>query len=57
MKKELLMLFACYIGFILIGILIGFDLSEKNRYDVNRDGKVNAVDYVQIKNYIMKKGE
>lgn len=25
-----------------------------NQYDVNRDGKVNAVDYVNLKNYIME---
>ena len=25
------------------------------RYDVNRDGEINACDYVLIKNYIMSK--
>lgn len=25
-----------------------------NKYDVNRDGKVSATDYVLIKNYIME---
>lgn len=25
-----------------------------NKYDVNQDGKINAQDYVEIKNYIME---
>lgn len=36
---------ACY--------LINKDKIERNTYDVNNDGKVSAVDYVLIKNYIM----
>ena len=34
-----------------IGIYIGLNIY--NQYDVNRDGKVNAQDYVIIKNYII----
>ena len=36
-----------------IGILIGINLYSP--YDANHDGKVNAVDYVVIKNHILNK--
>lgn len=42
-----------YILCLLLGILIGINLF--NRHDVNRDGVVDARDYVKIKNYIMEK--
>ena len=29
----------------------------KNKYDVNRDGKVTSQDYLLIKNYIMQENE
>jgi len=37
----------------IIGVIVGLILFHP--YDANRDGKVNASDYVVIKNYIMKK--
>jgi hypothetical protein len=32
-------------------------ICKYRKYDVNNDGKVNSQDYVEIKNYIMEKGE
>jgi len=44
---------------LLIALLITLICNDfkDNKYDVNNDGKVNAQDYVEIKNYIMEKGE
>jgi hypothetical protein len=47
------------IGAIAIFILVAIGsfcigLTMFNRYDVNRDGKVTAQDYIAIKNYIME---
>lgn len=39
------------IVYLLLGIAIG--LSIYNPCDTNRDGKVTASDYVNVKNYIM----
>ena len=39
------------LSYVLIGIAIG--LSLYNPCDTNRDGKVTASDYVNVKNYIM----
>ena len=41
-----------YLIFLCFGILIGLNLYSP--LDVNRDRKINAVDYVIIKNYIME---
>jgi len=38
--------------FLLIGIFIGLNIFDSK--DTNRDGQVNAQDYVIIKNCIMK---
>lgn len=46
---------------VLISMSLGYEICyimnknkiEKNDYDVNNDGEINAVDYVLIKNYIM----
>ena len=38
--------------FLLVGIIIGLNIF--NPYDSNRDGRINAQDYVVIKNYIMR---
>lgn len=40
---------------VVIGSMITYVGFTYNRYDVNRDGKVTSADYVEIKNYIMKK--
>lgn len=40
---------------VAIGSMITYIGFTYNRYDVNRDGKVTSADYVEIKNYIMKK--
>lgn len=37
----------------LIGVFIGLNLYHQ--YDANRDRKINAQDYVLIKNYIMER--
>lgn len=37
---------------IIVSLLIKFN---EDRYDVNRDGIVNAQDYTEIKNYIMNR--
>lgn len=49
-KMGLLILLSVVIGAIITYIGFAYD-----RYDVNRDGKVTSADYVEIKNYIMKK--
>lgn len=46
---------------VLISMSLGYKICyimnknkiKKNDYDVNNDGKISAVDYVLIKNYIM----
>ena len=46
---------------VLISMSLGYEICyimnknkiKKNDYDVNNDGKISAVDYVLIKNYIM----
>lgn len=51
------------LGLILIVLFIVVvfldDISNKNtyHYDVNNDGKIDARDYVLIKNYIMSEDE
>lgn len=40
------------IGMYLCGVAVGINLFDK--HDVNRDGKVTAQDYVEVKNYIME---
>ena len=42
-----------FITYILL-VIIAF-YKNNNNYDVNNDGKVNAQDYTEIKNYIMNK--
>lgn len=49
MKNKLMYFLVVCVFFI--GIYIGLNIY--NQYDVNRDGKVNAQDYVIIKNYII----
>lgn len=45
---KILISLLCFV----LGIIVGLNLF--NRYDVNRDNKVDATDYVQVKNYIME---
>lgn len=45
---------------LLFMIMVHLDDSNCNsvyHYDVNNDGKIDARDYVLIKNYIMSEGE
>lgn len=44
---------------LLIVVVFLDDISNKNtyHYDVNNDGKIDARDYVLIKNYIMSEDE
>lgn len=49
MKKTIIINVCAFI----VGFFIG--LFFFHQYDANRDGKVNAQDYVVIKNYIMEK--
>lgn len=53
MKNKIkYLIFLIIIVFVSItSFYIGLNLYD--RHDVNRDGKVSAVDYVLIKNYIM----
>lgn len=55
MKKENKLIFYISITFFLIGMMYGIIMKNifSNRYDVNRDGKVNEQDYVELKNYIL----
>lgn len=52
MKNKILKLLQ-YLIILCLGVLIGLNLY--NPLDVNRDGIVNAQDYITIKNYIMNK--
>ena len=48
----------CLIVITICFITIAININKKtNGYDVNHDGKVNAQDYVLIKNYIMERGD
>ena len=42
--------------FIVISLFAGYflGLNKYSRYDVNRDGKVSASDYVAVRNYLME---
>ena len=44
-----------YLLCVLTGLIIG--LNFFNRYDVNRDLKINASDYIAVKTYIMEREE
>ena len=54
MKKYLdnILITIFVITYILLVIYV---IKDNNNYDVNRDGKVNAQDYTEIKNYIMNR--
>lgn len=53
MKKIKLVLKTLFVLISLYSIINTFFFKKE---DVNKDGKVNAVDYITIKNYIMKRG-
>lgn len=48
-------IFITVISILLFIIIYGINRLMYHKYDVNQDGKVNAQDYVEIKNYIMEK--
>ena len=52
-KTKGICLILCTLSLMVIAITL--ILKKPNTYDVNNDGKVNAVDYVLIKTYIMNK--
>lgn len=52
-KVKGICLILCTLSLMIIAITL--ILRKPNTYDVNNDGKVNAVDYVLIKTYIMNK--
>lgn len=52
MNKDAVIDLLCLIGMFLAGVIAG--ITAYDRHDVNRDGKVSAQDYVEIKNYIME---
>lgn len=54
MKKQIVNISVIILIFIL-GLCVGLNLY--NPCDVNRDGKVSAIDYVKVKNYIMREGD
>ena len=51
MKKIKILLKTIFVFISLYSIINTFFFKKE---DVNKDGKVNAVDYIIIKNYIMK---
>lgn len=59
MKKERItgLLIIIYMIITLIASFKIINYKEYDRRDVNRDGKINAVDYVIVMNYIMKNDE
>ena len=53
---EKLFIFICLFSITLSLVIISItmiNISKRNIYDVNNDGKVSPADYVLIKNYIM----
>lgn len=52
-KIKGICLILCTLSLMIMAITL--ILRKPNTYDVNNDGKVNAVDYVLIKTYIMNK--
>ena len=52
-KIKGICLILCTLSLMIMAITLL--LRKPNTYDVNNDGKVNAVDYVLIKTYIMNK--
>lgn len=52
MKNKILPIIK-YLFILVIGIIIGLNIYDCK--DANRDGIVNAQDYITIKNYIMNK--
>ena len=54
MKNKILQIIKC-LFILIIGISIGLNLFDNK--DANRDGQVNAQDYVEIKNYIMERND
>lgn len=51
--KETIVIVLAMFWSALWGVGFGL-LINQNRYDVNKDGVVDARDYVEIKNYIME---
>lgn len=51
MKDKILQIIQ-YLFVLIIGMFIGLNIFDSK--DANRDGKINAQDYVIIKNYIME---
>ena len=52
-KTKGICLILCTLSLMIMAITL--ILRKPNTYDVNNDGKVNAVDYVLIKTYIINK--
>lgn len=54
-NKFYMTIFVCAIVIaILISIFTLVEILPEYKFDVNKDGEINAADYVTIKNYIMK---
>lgn len=51
MKKAIIII----LSIICIGLLL--KLITINKYDINRDGKVNSKDLLDLKVYLINKGE
>jgi ABC-type polysaccharide transport system permease subunit len=51
MKKAIIII----LSIICIGLLL--KLITTNKYDVNRDGKVNSKDLLDLRVYLINKGE
>lgn len=63
MNKEKIILNICIFIILLMCLfntLIIKDIKDeikKNKYDINNDGKVSAVDYAILKNYVIAQSE
>lgn len=61
MKKEnqefILKILLPIIAFVLLLYASVIYPKTINRYDVNRDGKVNSADLLDLKKYLLNKGE
>lgn len=54
MNKKIIIL---NITLLILNIAFMFITLNRNKYDINNDGKADIIDYIKMQKYIMKKDE